>query len=273
MSNKNKTTALKSTFSSNFDYEICSHERHIVDYFSEEKTCNRKPSLTKQENVFICFTNRCGSNFLANVVANTGIFPEAGEFFNWKTIVSTSKRKNILSFDDYCFYLIGKKTKNNVFMSKIGWEQLLMLGKLGQIPNIFNSSKFIWIQRKDVLGQAISLSIANQTKKWTSAQNSNNIVPEYRKDNIQKIIKGINLANLNFASYFSLYNASFIKIYYEDFCENIEMNVKKICDFTGKNFQAANFKEAKLEVQRNNVNTEFRERFIFDMQKEFSLKI
>jgi trehalose 2-sulfotransferase len=273
MSNNNTTTAPKSIFLSNFDYEIGSHERYIVDYFGEEKIFNQKQFLVEQDNIFICFTNRCGSNFLANVMESTGIFSEAGEYFNWQTIVNISKRKNILSFDDYCIDMIGKKTKNNLFVSKIGWEQLLMISKLGQIPNIFNNSKFIWIQRKDVLGQAISLSIANQTKKWTSKQTGNEIVPEYRKDSIQKIIKGLSNANLIFANYFNLFNADFIEIFYESFCENVEINIKKICDFTGKDFQVENLKEVKLEVQRNGINTEFREKFTSDIQEEFSLKV
>jgi trehalose 2-sulfotransferase len=268
-----ENSAPSSTFLDNFDRTESNLEEKISEYFGRDKIINRKQSVFEGESIFICFTNRCGSNFLADVLQNTGLFPEAGEFFNLDAVVNFSQRNNITSFDDYCSELARRKAKNKTFISKIGCEQLLMLSKLGQIPNIFNNSKFIWIRRQDILGQAISLSIASRTKQWTSKQTGNGVTPDYNKEQIQKIIKNINKINTNFATYFNLFNASYIEVVYEDFCLNPKVAIEKICNFTGKTLQFEEFPEAELKVQRNSINDDFRAKFLADMGQEFSLTI
>jgi LPS sulfotransferase NodH len=271
MLTQTKTSASSSIFIDNFDRATNDTEGKILEYFGREKTINQKQSIFEGESIFICFTNRCGSNFLADVLSNTDLFPETGEFFNWGSIINFSKKNNIKSFDDFCLELARKKAKNKTFVSKIGCEQLLMLSELGQIPNIFNNPKFIWIRRRDVLGQAISLSIASCTKQWTSKQAGKGVTPVYKKEQIQKIIKNINKINTNFATYFNLFNANYIEIVYEDFCLNTKIEVDKICKFAGKILPEGKIPEAQIKIQRNNINDDFRANFLADMQQEFSL--
>jgi trehalose 2-sulfotransferase len=254
------------------DYPISNHEKEIITYFNEENVLNTKEYQKNQFNIFICFTNRCGSNFLADVLASTNFFPHAGEFFNWDTVIRYSQNKQLHSFDDYCLNLIEHTQKNKFFISKIGWQQLILLSKFGQIPNIFDSPKFIWIRRKDILSQAVSLSIANQTKKWASFQAETGINPEYRKNEILTIIKGFNEENLMFTNYFNLFNASVLEIVYEDFCDNLEPHVKKIFKFADQKFHSPNLDKIHVKIQRDEINEEFKTKFLTDIKEEFSLQ-
>ena len=134
------------------NYEISDHETEIVNFFGKDHVVSSSSSteFDDLENVFICFTNRCGSNYLAEVIESTDYFPSSGEFFNWDTVIDNSKEASLKSLDAFCEKLIHHRKKNNIFISKIGYLQLFMLSKFGQIPNIINNPKFIWIRRNDV---------------------------------------------------------------------------------------------------------------------------
>ena len=257
------------------DYPISEHEKKILDYFGEENVISNTNTKNSKEtkNVFVCFTNRCGSNFLTEVIHSTNFFPSSGEFFNWEVVISNSRRKSIQSLDEFCLYLIRQRQKNNFFISKIGYLQLFMLSKYGQIPNIINNPKFIWIKRKDVIAQAVSLVIADQTKKWTSYhQPSEEVTPVYKMNSIFLSVHNIVKANIMFETYLKLFNADYLEIIYEDFCDRPIKHMKEICAFLQQDFKKPNLNKIKTEVQRNSINEEFKAKFLADMSDSFSLK-
>lgn len=255
------------------NYPSSDHEQEIVSYFGEKNCFNTRTKQESIKTIFICFTNRCGSNFLANLISNTALFPEAGEFFNWDTVIPYSQSHNLENFDDYCLSVINETQKNNCFISKISFLQLMLLSKFGQIPNIFNEPIFIWIRRKDILGQAISYSIANQTKQWVSFEPGLSVIPDYRKQEILDIVQDINMANSYFSNYFQIFNANCLEIVYEDLCVAPEFYLKKIGKLTNHEITFKNLIPVKTQVQRSSINETFREKFRFDMQRDFSLKI
>lgn len=258
-----------------FDYQISEHETKILAYFGEENVINsKKPSKNDDTtNIFICFTNRCGSNFLTEIIQSTNFFPSSGEFFNWEVVTNNSKRKSLQSLDEFCLHLIKQRQKNDFFISKIGYLQLFMLSKYKQIPNIINNPKFIWIKRRDVIAQAVSLVIADQTKKWTSYHKpSEEITPVYKMNSILLSVQNIVKANIMFETYFKMFNADYLEIIYEDLCDRPIKHMKEICAFLQQDFKKPNLSKIKTEVQRNSINEEFKAKFIADLSDSFSLQ-
>lgn len=257
------------------NYSMSQHEKKILDYLGQENVVNsiKNQGHDNMANVFICFTNRCGSNFFAEVLESTSFFPSSGEFFNWEAIIKNSKQQNLQSLDEFCLFLIRQRQKNNFFISKVGYQQLFMLSKYGQIPNIINNPKFIWIRRRDVISQAVSLVIADQTKKWTSYHSpTEEITPVYKMDSILLSVSNIIQANTMFETYLRMFNAEYLEIIYEDFCSQTLDHMREICSFVQQDFKMPNLKKIKTKVQRNSINKEFKEKFLSDLNKSFTLK-
>jgi LPS sulfotransferase NodH len=118
--------------------------------------------------VFLCFTNRCGSNYLAELLASTGALNRAEEVFNGETIAEHARAQGLGSFAAYADFLCRRLAREGRLLSKIGLEQLLMLTETGLLDQIGDRAQFLLIERQDRLAQAISLLVAIQTQQWTS---------------------------------------------------------------------------------------------------------
>lgn len=120
--------------------------------------------------VFLCFTNRCGSNYLAELLASTGAVNRAEEVFNAETIAEHVRAQTLPSLSAYLDFLCRRLAVGGRFLAKIGLEQLLMLTETGLLDQIGPRAQFLLIERQDRLAQAISLLVAIQTQQWTSQQ-------------------------------------------------------------------------------------------------------
>lgn len=118
--------------------------------------------------VFLCFTNRCGSNYLAELLASTGALNRAEEVFNGQTITEHVRAQGLASLSAYLDFLCRRLALGGRFLSKIGLEQLVMLTEAGLLDQIGHRAQFLLIERQDKLAQAISLLVAIQTQQWTS---------------------------------------------------------------------------------------------------------
>ena len=128
------------------------------------------------EFLFILFTNRCGSNYLAQALASTGRFNEAGEFFNADVITVHARRNGLRSVQEYFRFLPRLVASNGWLVAKLGPENIDILDEAGILQAVHGRSRFILLERQDRLGQAISRVIASQDLRWTSEHDR--LVPE-----------------------------------------------------------------------------------------------
>lgn len=119
--------------------------------------------------LFICFANRSGSFYLAQLLAAGGVGNEAGEFFNAETVIEHSRRRGLTSLAGFVEALPAILGMPARLIAKAGVGQLVMLIDAGILPALLPRSRFLLIERGDRLGQAISRVIASQTGQWTSA--------------------------------------------------------------------------------------------------------
>jgi len=120
--------------------------------------------------LFICFTNRCGSNYLAHLLASTGRLNEAGEFFNAPTVTAHVRERRLPSLGAYVNFLSNRLDMNGWLVAKLGIEQLVMLTEARILDQIRNRTHFILIERRDRVAQAVSRLVAEQNYQWTSQQ-------------------------------------------------------------------------------------------------------
>lgn len=167
--------------------------------------------------LFLCFTNRCGSNYLAQLLATTGAFNEAGEFFNAETVLEHAAPRGLRSLAAYFSALPTLLSRSDRIAAKTGIDQLVMLADVGILDALRARATFLLLERQDRLGQAISRVIAWQNGRWTTAHASN--VPDsalvFDRTAIDIELAEIARANAAFSLFFSVNGIVPVHITYE----------------------------------------------------------
>ncbi|MBL3576174.1 Stf0 family sulfotransferase [Rhodovulum sulfidophilum] len=116
----------------------------------------------------LLFSNRSGSNLLAEHLINSGSFCGLGEVLNYDFVNSVKQKHGTPSFPKYLESIARDNARDGeIFGVKASIEQLAMLLRW-KIPEMFSGIKIINIERHDLVEQAVSMSIAMQTKSWSS---------------------------------------------------------------------------------------------------------
>jgi LPS sulfotransferase NodH len=155
--------------------------------------------------LFICFTNRCGSNYLAHLIASTGVLNVAEEVFNESTVRAHAMEQDLASLGEYVNFLGRRLNMSGWLTAKLGIEQLIMLTEAGILDAIIGRSKFILIERQDRVAQAVSRVIAVQNRQWSSEQES--VIPDdalvYGRDAIDSHVALVAFHNQAFYRFFA----------------------------------------------------------------------
>jgi LPS sulfotransferase NodH len=122
--------------------------------------------------LFLCFTNRCGSNYLGYLLASTGAFNEAGEFFNSSVVLMHAAARGLRSLPEYFSALPTLVPHRGRIAAKASIDQLVMLADAGILDALRGRATYLLMERRDPLAQAISRTIAWQNGRWTTTQES-----------------------------------------------------------------------------------------------------
>ena len=117
----------------------------------------------------VAATPRSGSTFLCNELWRTGALGAPMEYFSFhRVMIAMIKRLQVDTFREYQEELLRLRTSpNGVFGFKAHfdqWEFFRIAGEFGRPVNL----RFILIERRDIVAQAVSFSRALQTDRWGS---------------------------------------------------------------------------------------------------------
>jgi len=241
------------------------HVKMLSEYFGEIRSA---PANISQETsiIFLCFSNRCGSNYLAELLASNGTYNLAGEDLNWDTVLTHCKANGIESFQDYVAFLVRRlKRKDRVFI-KVATSQIELLGKAGILDQVLARSKFILIERSDKLGQAISYAIAFGTGRYTSwmASSTPPEAVEFSRKRIDHIIASIADSYRQFDVFFAKNGIQPVNVVYEQLAANPVKQVSWIAESLGLDDLEARLSGLRLEKQAGAVNALWRQRYLSD---------
>lgn len=137
---------------------------------------------TVQRSYIICSTMRSGSTLLCRSLKELGIAGAPKEHFHprWKGVGLDTVDTPTQLYKHYNRVMRETTTPNGVFGLKMHWGQLQNVLNICRKDSSFsdkndleilrslfpNNPKFIFIWRENLLKQAISTEIANQTKIW-----------------------------------------------------------------------------------------------------------
>jgi LPS sulfotransferase NodH len=241
----------------------------------------------------VCMVQRCGSNLLCEALARTGVagrpteyfhppFPDAGELGHvWAGFEHShwARERGIATFREFLRAVRSEgSTPNGVFGAKLPWNALAgLVEKLADLPACaalghaerlvaaLDGPRFLHLQRRDRVRQAVSWAIAAQTGHYSSQDSASRPrlrEPSFDLELLDGLSRAIAAGEAGWAAFFAAAGAEPLRLYYEDVVADLEGSLRRILAWLG--VQApAQFDLSRLghERQGGAVNDEWVARF------------
>ncbi len=239
------------------------HLQNIAEYFGEVAYAPADiPEHVRF--VFLCFTNRSGSNYLAELLASGQRLPLAGENLNFDTVLDHARQKFLRSFQEYFAFLVRHTQENGVVCMKIAPAHIELLGQSGILDQIINRSRFILIERSDKLAQAISHLIAFQTGRFMSTMSGSEAQkePVFDAEKLDDIIFNITNEYRDFALFFARNGIVPAQVIYEQMVADPAKTLAFVGSVIG--FPDLEIKpgQMRLDRQAGRLNEEWRQKYL-----------
>ena len=247
------------------------HETKISAHFNGKVRYDGAPIFDKPF-VALLFTNRCGSNLFAEYLVNTGYIGGMGEATNFPGVIRRSTKFGI---DNYAGFVRHEAeavlAKGRPFGMKVSVTQLAMLLRWN-ILGMFPGMVVYHVVRDDLLGQAISMSIAKQTGQWTSKQEAKPADPEFQFNTISQIVERTALNNASGRLLVESIGVPYRQFRYEEFTANPEPHIRDALGMIGIAPETLKLPEATLKKQANALNDSFRAKFLGHLVSQGTLR-
>jgi LPS sulfotransferase NodH len=216
--------------------------------------------------VFTCFTNRCGSAYLGDILSSTGWFGQAGEDFNAGNVLPYCQQHGVRSFREYFGQVARRDARNGVYIVKVGPEQIVLLTESGILDEIIERSSFLFLNRVDKLAQAISRTIAQQSNRWAwnSPVDFSDDRLAYSSERITHHLCDITLLNLSFEQFFGLNGIMPITVEYERLVAAPQRELDEIAHRLGLPDLRMDPSQLRYRRQANEINQAWRSRFLME---------
>ncbi|CCV16096.1 Stf0 family sulfotransferase [Mesorhizobium sp. STM 4661] len=210
-----------------------------------------RPSKT----LIIASTPRSGSNLLCNKVCSTGVLGNPGEYFHhWDAPEVTTV--------DRCLLAASKgKSENGVVAFKLFPEHFDRLQKDIRLTEWFPDPVWVLLERRDLLGQAISLAKAMQDGAWTSGEHAVKDA-EYTVEGIEAALAKIIAGNGRWSAYFARSGIEPLHIFYEDIHDDFDSACQRMGRLLGLEAPVPATAQVDMQQQRNAQNDDWRRRFL-----------
>lgn len=218
--------------------------------------------------VFVCFTNRCGSAYLGDLLASTGRFQHAGESFNSDEVLALCREHGLASFADYFAQIVRRDARDDRYIVKVAPEQLRLLVEAGILGQIIEQSEFLHVSRADKLAQSISRSIAEQNNRWAwdSPVGLSDDKLVYSPVHIAEHVEAITNHDRCFALFFALNGIVPIEVRYERLVSQPQQELDEVARRLGLPSLQVDPTKLRYRRQANEVNETWRTRFLLETE-------
>lgn len=244
------------------------HATKLTEFFGS-LSCGDITFPPEMRFVFLCYTNRCGSNYVAELFASSGMYNLAGEDLNFDTVIHHSKEHGFTDFGSYFSFLLRRKARNNTFIIKLATQHLELLVKSGIMKRIQAQSRFVLIERADKLSQAISFALAFGTGQFTSRQTASKKAEEveFSATQIRGILQGLVEAYKLFDLFFAVNGIVPSYVIYEQMADDPIHFFNRLANEVELNNLAVNPQAVRIERQASDVNLLWRIKYLSSVQE------
>lgn len=204
---------------------------------------------------------RAGSNWLCQLIRNSGVLGAPGEYFEDDQLHSIRKSSKDAADLAWQRALDLGRSANGICGIKI-FPDLLKYWPSADFVTFLSRCKLVHLRRKDLLDQAISWSIGYQTGAWASFMKTRPRSAKYDAQLIERRLATIVADNLAWDRAAEKWGNQTITLYYEDILEEPLEALNQIARLMGVAPLAALSTEGDYRIQRGATNAEFKARFI-----------
>lgn len=136
------------------------NRQHLEQLVSESEA--RRWARPECHRLFILFTPRSGSSWFGDLLGSTKVLGNPDEYLNQDTNIEVVRRFQTRTEIDYLNAIeTVTRSGNNVFSMEAIWGHLER--SEFDLIGYYHDAAFIYLRRKDILAQAISLFLATET--------------------------------------------------------------------------------------------------------------
>tara|TARA_R110002072_G_scaffold139230_7_gene282664 strand:+ start:4157 stop:5014 length:858 start_codon:yes stop_codon:yes gene_type:complete len=228
--------------------------QHVSKY-SKLLNCQSEkivPTAGKIKPLMIACTSRSGSTFLSEILLQTQAWGRPGEYLNFFEMERQIGNERI-HLADYVVERIETHGSDGRIAIKGASHMLLTLAMGGLLPQALEWD-WVFLTRNDVMAQAISLLIAEQTGSWQSGIEARG-VPEYEFRELSSRIDVITSENMRWERFFAKAGIAPIRICYEQLQSKPENFLKIIGQRSGiQGSFEFNAEGVNVKIQRGSQN-------------------
>ena len=211
---------------------------------------------------------RCGSHMLGQMLQSDGRFGVPLEYFHlrhfgaWEQRLREETGKNEVSASMVLSKLRQVRTSHSGIMSiKAHWSQFEPMLDTAIAPQL-KQAKFVILERRDKLAQAISYVIADQTNQWVSEHQAVS-EPVYNRELINARLARIDQQIAGWLEFLTSNSLCYMTVIYEDLVSQPQKTINDIAAFMGlkKIYTGKKMPEIPTSRQANAINDRWKSLF------------
>jgi trehalose 2-sulfotransferase len=246
------------------------HGGAIEDYFTRKSgrfEPARRAVAGAACGLFLCFTNRCGSTLIAAEASALGYCGKPNaylnyEFFNADFVVDYCEQNGISDLQTYVEALFAEfGSPLRLFFTKGSLDQLAWMRRTGIIGIAFPNHHYLRVTRRDLIAQAVSFVIADQTGRWTSLHRETGDAIQYDADRIAAALAYFSPMIADADLYFTLIGADPVHFVYEEAQRDLSQVGLRLQRLTGLAPLPRAGRTLDIQSQNQPANREWAERF------------
>jgi LPS sulfotransferase NodH len=245
-----------------------------------------------RRSLVICTQQRCGSTLLGEAIYFAKGLGCPLEYFHPGFILDRWHAPNIVEYAKTLHRL--RTDPSGVFSIKVFWRDLVALVReleptehsrfkgpnprqttesdyrriFATVAWLMPAPTFVFLKRRDEIRQAISMSVAGQTRIWrrfsTLDMLNETQPPKYDFDDIVWLLAQIQSSNAHWGNFFRANNLGFYEVYYEDLASDYEGTLRKF--FAGIGRPDAPIGPPRMHRQSDDRSEESVRRFMADFR-------
>ena len=220
------------------------------------------------QSYIICATPRSGSTLLCDMLAGTGVTGHPNSFYRHLSIPNWVERWKLDAdtpdFDRVYLDAALKAGNAGMFGMRQMWDHKLemdaalarlypTLSEWERLEAAFGSIRFLYLQREDVIAQAVSRAMAEQSGLWhqhadgsTREQVGERKDPIYDRDQIVRYVSEAKADNQRWEDWFTANNITPLRLTYEALAADPQAELDRIMSDFGLAPVKATIKSRKL---------------------------
>ncbi|WP_417451979.1 Stf0 family sulfotransferase [Kordiimonas sp.] len=239
---------------------IHQHEKEILALYNGDRDKTLIKGTLPGKGVFVLFSNRCGSNYLVELMKQLPTLTMKNEMFNAQNVTNATNKRGLKNFEEYV-RLMRKGCKTPHWGAKVGCVQLDMVQRFGLLDAFEEGSYIVWLKRKNIVAQAVSHYIAHHNKQWASFHEAKGETPDYDFESIANIVASIIKHNGQAEVSLGLLGIRYHALWYEDYISQPSAHMQRLADYLGEPFNDIEQDKTKFKKQADPIKKEYEARF------------